>query len=516
MPHDVFISYSSIDKKAADAACAIFEQRGIRCWIAPRDVPAGSEWAEAIIDAIEAAKVMVLIFSSNSNESRQVRREVELAVGRGVTIMPLRLEKFEPTRSMAYFMAGVHWIDALTPPLDAHLKTLAEWIKPHLKGGPAPEPEPPRQRAQSQSPPPPPPRRADTTEKPPRVDAKQAADKLRRKSSSIFGDFLYEFFGVGAKAGGMKIADAGKAINEAKVHFDAGRYGEAITGFRAVIERIKESDSASLDWNLSIAMLNLAIAYRAAGRTEDALKTYRAVVQSCGDISDQLIEKQVAMAMNNHAGLLMELGRPQEAIPIQDDVVARYSDTINTDLARQLTIARLNRGVALGALGRDEEAITAYNEVIALTHLRVWPQFDEYIAIAMVNKGVKLAGLGRREQALGVYTEMISIFGKATDATRREQVAKALTNSANTLVDLRRYDEAIAACDKVIAGPRDTPSLLQTVALATRNKVAAQRDAGRKTEAAAAADKMLAEFGNSTDRTIAEHCQVVRRLRAEL
>lgn len=507
MAHDVFISYSSIDRAAAFAACATFEQNGIRCWIAPRDVAAGSEWAEEIINAIEGARIMVLIFSMNSNESRQVRREIELAVGRGLTVMPIRLEQIEPTRSMAYFMAGVHWIDALSPPLETHFRTMVGWIKPHLKGEPIPEP--PRQRAQSQSPPPPP-------KAPPRADAKQAADKLRRKSSSIASDFLYEFFGVGAKAGGMKIAEAGKAINAAKVHFDAGRYAEAITGFLAVIERIKESDAPSLDWNLSIAMVNLAIAYKAAGRTDEALKAYRAVVQSSGDIADQLIEKQVTMAMNNHAGLLMELGRPQEALPIQDDLVARYSDTINTDLARQLTIARLNRGVALGALARDEAAVTAYNEVIALTNLRVWPQFDEYIAIAMVNKGVKLAALGRREQALGVYDEMVSIFSNATDAVRREQVAKALTNSANTLVDLKRYDEAVAACDKVIAGPRNTPSLLQTVALAMRNKVAALRDARRKTEAAAAADKMLAEFGSSTDRAIAEHTQVVRRLRAEL
>ena len=74
------------------------------------------------ITAIEGARVMVLIFSSSANESRQVRREIELAVSRGLTIMPLRLEQIEPTRSMAYYMAGVHWIEALTPPLDTHFK----------------------------------------------------------------------------------------------------------------------------------------------------------------------------------------------------------------------------------------------------------------------------------------------------------------------------------------------------------------------------------------------------------
>ena len=63
------------------------ETAGIRCW----DISPGAEWGEAIIEAVDSARVMVLIFSSNTNESRQVRREVERAVGQGVTIMPIRI-----------------------------------------------------------------------------------------------------------------------------------------------------------------------------------------------------------------------------------------------------------------------------------------------------------------------------------------------------------------------------------------------------------------------------------------
>ena len=85
MAHDVFISYSHIDKSVADAACATLEDAGIRCWIAPRDIWPGAEFGEAIIEAIDHCPVMVLIFSSNANESRQVRREVERAVRRIIT-----------------------------------------------------------------------------------------------------------------------------------------------------------------------------------------------------------------------------------------------------------------------------------------------------------------------------------------------------------------------------------------------------------------------------------------------
>jgi len=62
MPHDVFISYSSIDKAVADAVCHLLEDRKIRCWIAPRDVPPGMPYARALVEAIGDAKAMVLIF----------------------------------------------------------------------------------------------------------------------------------------------------------------------------------------------------------------------------------------------------------------------------------------------------------------------------------------------------------------------------------------------------------------------------------------------------------------------
>ena len=52
MAHDVLISYSSHDKLQADAICNRLESRGIRCWIAPRDVGLG-EYAENIVEAIE-------------------------------------------------------------------------------------------------------------------------------------------------------------------------------------------------------------------------------------------------------------------------------------------------------------------------------------------------------------------------------------------------------------------------------------------------------------------------------
>src|SRR5580692_3267006 len=100
--HEVLISYSTKDKKWADVACAVLEASGIRCWIAPRDVLPGTEWGAAIIAGIDACKVMVLIFSASANESPQVRREVERAISKGLTVVPCRIENVMPVGAMEY------------------------------------------------------------------------------------------------------------------------------------------------------------------------------------------------------------------------------------------------------------------------------------------------------------------------------------------------------------------------------------------------------------------------------
>ena len=125
MPHDVFVSYSSDDKPTADAVCATLENKGIRCWIAPRDILPGVDWGGAIVDAINHTRVMVLVYSAKANESPQIKREVERAVHRGLPVIPFRIEDVPMSATLEYFMSMPHWLDALSPPLQDHLDRLA-------------------------------------------------------------------------------------------------------------------------------------------------------------------------------------------------------------------------------------------------------------------------------------------------------------------------------------------------------------------------------------------------------
>lgn len=149
MAHDVFVSYAQRDKTTADAVVAGLEHRGVRCWIAPRDIVAGSTWGEAIVDAIAGCTAMVLVLSSDSNDSRQVLREVERAVAIDKVIIPFRIDEVVATGAMSYFLGTEHWLDALSPPLEAHIGELAGTVQRLLgttaltvESPPPPPPEP--------------------------------------------------------------------------------------------------------------------------------------------------------------------------------------------------------------------------------------------------------------------------------------------------------------------------------------------------------------------------------------
>jgi len=135
MAHDVFISHSSKDKLAADAVCAALEAQRIRCWVAARDVLPGHKWGTAIIEAINEAHVMVLVFTSSANLSDQVMHEVERAVAKAIPIIPLRLEEVTPSRNLELFISASHWLDAVTPPLESHLDALCGTVRCLLDEG---------------------------------------------------------------------------------------------------------------------------------------------------------------------------------------------------------------------------------------------------------------------------------------------------------------------------------------------------------------------------------------------
>ncbi|HET9105789.1 MAG TPA: toll/interleukin-1 receptor domain-containing protein [Steroidobacteraceae bacterium] len=137
MARDVFISYSQPDRDCAFELTEHLEAEGFTVWIAPRDVSPAAEWAEEIIEAISAARIMVLVFSASSNESAQVRREVERAVHKDLRVLPFRIENVLPSRSLEYFLSSQHWLDGFPAPRAPHYERLCGHLRQWLREPPA-------------------------------------------------------------------------------------------------------------------------------------------------------------------------------------------------------------------------------------------------------------------------------------------------------------------------------------------------------------------------------------------
>lgn len=129
MQQPVFVSYSQADRRLAFELVDFLEAKGVGCWIAPRDIAPSAEWAAEIIDAISTARLLVLVFSRSSNESPQVRREIERAVHKRVPVIAFRIEDVLPERSLEYFLSAQHWLDAFPGPQATHFEQLFKFLQ---------------------------------------------------------------------------------------------------------------------------------------------------------------------------------------------------------------------------------------------------------------------------------------------------------------------------------------------------------------------------------------------------
>ena len=149
MSADIFISFASKDVKVALTLCSAIESRGFTCWVSARDIQPGDNFQVSIVQALRNAKVLLLVFTANSNTSEEMTKELALASQRKMIVIPLRAEDVAPNDAFAYEFATRQWIDAfadwefsieqLCRRLE-HALAAPEIEEPPSRAEPAPEP----------------------------------------------------------------------------------------------------------------------------------------------------------------------------------------------------------------------------------------------------------------------------------------------------------------------------------------------------------------------------------------
>lgn len=124
-----FISYSSKNQSSADAMRELFNKHNIDTWMAPYDIPAGSEYAEVLYDALVGCSCLVLMLTDVSQNSQWVKKEVNIAITNGKTVIPVKLEDVELNSSMKLYLndqqiVPVHVVDERSENVQKVLKSV--------------------------------------------------------------------------------------------------------------------------------------------------------------------------------------------------------------------------------------------------------------------------------------------------------------------------------------------------------------------------------------------------------
>lgn len=137
----LFISYSSKNQKIANALCEYLERQGIRCWIAPRDIPSASNYAGEITRAIKSAEQVLLLYSKDACKSVHVKNEINLAINNAKSILPYCLDDNPYDDDLEYYLSTRQRI-ASCGDQDRDFQNIATILLGHAVEAPQKAPEP--------------------------------------------------------------------------------------------------------------------------------------------------------------------------------------------------------------------------------------------------------------------------------------------------------------------------------------------------------------------------------------
>jgi len=121
---DVFISYSREDKEKVLELTAKLRAAGVPLWIDVGGIDGARMWGEEIVNALDNAKVLLLMVSESSVRSHNVAKEVVLASERKGRILPVHLEPTQIPPSLKYPLAGIQHIEYYNGDANENLKTI--------------------------------------------------------------------------------------------------------------------------------------------------------------------------------------------------------------------------------------------------------------------------------------------------------------------------------------------------------------------------------------------------------
>jgi hypothetical protein len=154
---DVFISYSREDQDKVTALAEKLRASGVAVWMDVGGIDAATMWSEEIVNALDSAKVLLLMVTPSAVNSHNVAKEVILTSERKGHILPVHLEPTQIPAGLKYQLAGIQHIEYFQGDPDENVRVIVRSLErigvAVQKAAPAARPEAPV--VQAVAPPPP-------------------------------------------------------------------------------------------------------------------------------------------------------------------------------------------------------------------------------------------------------------------------------------------------------------------------------------------------------------------------
>jgi hypothetical protein len=116
MKHDIFVSYRREDRELVVAVVRRLDARGVKTWY-DANVEGGSDWRETTAAELSDSGMLVVFFSEEMNNARQLKKELQVADGAGKPVVPVLIEDTRPRGGYLYDLADRNWIEAYPDPM---------------------------------------------------------------------------------------------------------------------------------------------------------------------------------------------------------------------------------------------------------------------------------------------------------------------------------------------------------------------------------------------------------------
>jgi len=130
---DVFVSYTRQDVDFTGALARALEAQGLSVWY-DAAIGGGAEWRASIVDAMQQARLVVLVYSPATEKSAEVAKELAVAAAQKRRIVPIRVANVFPSGAFLYEMARLNWVDCF-PVTEARLETIALALGEMIRAG---------------------------------------------------------------------------------------------------------------------------------------------------------------------------------------------------------------------------------------------------------------------------------------------------------------------------------------------------------------------------------------------